>query len=1028
MERSTAWRCIRQRETNALKAHQSIPSTIKMAVNHVVNDVTDHVQRKPRSGRGGTTAHRASQVVIKRNPYDKPNRRRPKTLSVATWNVKTLCQAGKLANAESEMYRMKWDILGMSEVRWKGEGVIDTSNGNKLFYSGGDLTQHGVAILVAEENKNMVKSFLPISERIMLIKLNGQPVDINLIQIYAPTADKSEEELEEFYADLKKVKKHMKEHEVNVYMGDWNAKVGEEKVLNVTGSYGLGSRNERGTRFIEFCQENNLVITNTCFKLPYRRLYTWKSPQDQIGKVVRNQIDYIAINSRFKNGVLDTKTYPGCDINSDHNPVVMRLRVNLKKVKRIQPTHKIDWVNATEDQKYQYREYMEKQLEVESRETLSIESRWLNIRNSMITGGKEIVGKRNKIKKKPWMTEEILALMEKRREYKHKNNIQYNLVNKEIQIQIQEAKEKWMNDQCNEIENLKEQHRDRELHQKVKEVTGIWKPKHLSIIANENNDIELDPEKQKRIWERYLRNLFGDNRPTEAPEVVKGESLPILLEEVTKAIGDTKSNKSPGEDGISAEHFKHLSENTIRKLTRLFNEIYESGQIPLDWLKTTYVALPKKNKARKCEDHRTISLMSHAVKIFMRIIFNRIQGKCDKYLGRSQYGFRKGTGTREAILGLSLIAERYLEVRRELYVCFVDYKKAFDRIEHPKLIGILQEIGLDGRDIIILRNIYWNHEGCVRTESGNTDYINIQRGVRQGCLISPLLFNIYAEYIIRASLQERPEGAKINGVVINNLRYADDTVVIGETQEQLQTLMNLLTEASYQAGLEVNVAKTKTMVFTRNEINLGGNITLNGQILQNVHSFIYLGREINEHLDHSKEIRRRIEIARSGFIKMRNLLCHLKLSLSTRLRTLKCYIWSLLLYGCETWTLKQDDIKKLNAFEMWLYRRMLRVSWTSRTTNETVLNKMNTRAHLITTIKLRKTCYLGHLMRHGEYEQIQLIIEGKIEGRRGIGRKKKSWLRNIRDWTHTNGNDLLHRSKDRESYAILIANLKREGT
>lgn len=107
----------------------------------------------------------------------------------------------------------------------------------------------------------------------------------------------------------------------------------------------------------------------------------------------------------------------------------------------------------------------------------------------------------------------------------------------------------------------------------------------------------------------------------------------------------------------------------------MYNAIYESGRLPEDWVTSTYIPIPKKNKARRCEDHRTICLMSHAAKIFMRIIFNRIRTKCDSYLSRSQYGFRKGTGTREAMLGLSLIAERFLEVKRRLYVCFVNYKK-----------------------------------------------------------------------------------------------------------------------------------------------------------------------------------------------------------------------------------------------------------------------------------------------------------------------------------------------------------------
>lgn len=118
--------------------------------------------------------------------------------------------------------------------------------------------------------------------------------------------------------------------------------------------------------------------------------------------------------------------------------------------------------------------------------------------------------------------------------------------------------------------------------------------------------------------------------------------------------------------------------------------------------------------------------------------------------------------------------------------------------------------------------------------------------------------------------------------------------------------------------------KSKTLVLNWKENQQDTSITINRQNLQNVQSYPYLGREINKRLDHSRKIS--TEIARSDFRKMRSLLC----------------LWSRLLYGCETWTVKQDDIKKINAFEMWLYRRMLRIIWTSITTIETVLNKMNT--------------------------------------------------------------------------------------
>ena len=122
-------------------------------------------------------------------------------------------------------------------------------------------------------------------------------------------------------------------------MGDLNAKVGEEQVDECTGGYRIyrmGIRNERDDRLIEFGQNNNFVIANTLFKLPKRRLYTWRSPADKEWQIVRNQIDYVLIRPRYRNAIISAKTYPSTDIGSDHNPVVTKIRLRVKQIKKEQ--------------------------------------------------------------------------------------------------------------------------------------------------------------------------------------------------------------------------------------------------------------------------------------------------------------------------------------------------------------------------------------------------------------------------------------------------------------------------------------------------------------------------------------------------------------------------------------------------------------------------------------------------------------------------------------------------------------------
>ena len=152
-------------------------------------------------------------------------------------------------------------------------------------------------------------------------------------------------------------------------------------------------------------------------------------------------------------------------------------------------------------------------------------------------------------------------------------------------------------------------------------------------------------------------------------------------------------------------------------------------------------------------------------------------------------GFRKGRGTRDPIANIRWIIKKAREVQKNIYFCFIDYAKDFDCVDHNKVWKILQEMGIPDHLIFLLRNLYAGQEATVRTGHGTTDELQIGKGVRQGCILSPCLFNLYAEYIMRnAGLEEAQAGIKIAGRNINNLRYADDTTLMAESEEELKSL------------------------------------------------------------------------------------------------------------------------------------------------------------------------------------------------------------------------------------------------
>ena len=150
--------------------------------------------------------------------------------------------------------------------------------------------------------------------------------------------------------------------------------------------------------------------------------------------------------------------------------------------------------------------------------------------------------------------------------------------------------------------------------------------------------------------------------------------------------------------------------------------------------------------------------------------------------------------------------------RKNIYLCFIDYAKAFDCVDHKKLWKILQEMGIPDHLTCLLRNLYAGEEATVRTGHGTTDWFQIGTGVHQGCILSPCLFNLYAEYIMRnAGLEEAPAGIKIAGRNISNFRYADNTTLMAESEEELKSLLMKVKVESEKVGLKLNTQKTKIM-------------------------------------------------------------------------------------------------------------------------------------------------------------------------------------------------------------------------
>ena len=244
--------------------------------------------------------------------------------------------------------------------------------------------------------------------------------------------------------------------------------------------------------------------------------------------------------------------------------------------------------------------------------------------------------------------------------------------------------------------------------------------------------------------------------------------------------------------------------------------------------------------------------------------------------------------------------QRIPGTQKSIYFCFIDYAKAFDCVDHNKLWKILKEMGIPDHLTCLLRNLEAGQEATVRTGHGTTDWFQIGKGVHQGYILSPCLFNFYAEYIMRnAGLEKAQAGIKIARRNINNLRYADDTTLMAESEEELKSLLMKVKEESEKVGLKLNIQKTKIMA--------SGPITSWQVDGETVADFIFGGSKITADSDYSHEIKRRLLLGRKVMTNLDSIFKSRDITLSTKVRLVKAMVFPVVMYGCESWTVKKAE-------------------------------------------------------------------------------------------------------------------------
>ena len=256
---------------------------------------------------------------------------------------------------------------------------------------------------------------------------------------------------------------------------------------------------------------------------------------------------------------------------------------------------------------------------------------------------------------------------------------------------------------------------------------------------------DIKKRQQEYTEELYKKDLHD---PVNHDGVITDLESDILECEVKWALESIAMNKAGGGDGISGELFQILRDDAVKLLHSICQQIWKTQQWPQEWKRSVFIPIPKKGNAKECSKYCTTALISHARKVMLKILQARLQQCINCELTDVQAVFRDGRGTRDQIANIRWITEEAREFQKNIYFCFIDHAKAFDCVDHNKLQKILQEMGIPDHLTYLLRNMYAGQEATVRTGHGTTDWFQIGKGVHQGCVHQPCLFNLYAEYIM----------------------------------------------------------------------------------------------------------------------------------------------------------------------------------------------------------------------------------------------------------------------------------------
>lgn len=862
---------------------------------------------------------------------------------------------------------------------------------------------------------------------------------------------------DQFYSSLHQLCSQAPKGDHIILAGDFNARVGtyNPDTRAALGRFGLSPTNSNGHRLVDLAMAHDLSIAGSFF--PHKTIHkiTWRNPvhhpawrrkENPIpphnclkpGRI-GHMIDHFLVprTLMLTAAVCDVRSYNGTIIDKtqqyktmDHALVVLTLTASSRPTPRNRPRNAINRPNIVIDpaklqdplcqqsyttlrQQHKYKH----QPDLQHPDSVYIPYRDQLIQDFTTSFG--IPRPRDKL----WVSQETKQALTTKKDLLHQLIHQpspqaesnFKAQRKTTKQLVRRDKSRFITTIVTQLNNQQSQPNMRDIFRTLDLLTGNKGTplRDQPIKDPDGNYITGNLQARCNAFASHFKAQL--NIPTSTtPEMVDEAILPdshqpshqephpaslhFSKEDILAAINNLHTHRAPDAAGVLPEMLKIGEWNVQDDLAMLLNDMIASGEVPTAWTEAMILPLYKgKGDPAVPSNYRAIVITDIISKVFTRAIYNQLVKELNDKILPTQAGFRKKRSTSEHIFVIRQLMESAREFKQPLHVAFVDIEKAYDGIPRAPLLRVLRRYGASPRLCHLISLLYQKTSARVRLAGVESDLFDIYTGVKQGCILSTILFNIYLDFAIRQiiprfqakgvswhipnTLDPRTRAsisrsnsrsqASWTSIIINHLLYADDTTIIASSYQQLCDMLSDLDTEFQKWGLKISC--TKTVIGSLNsERTPSTPFHLRGQPVPQLpndtaHTFKFLGSLVDfSNADSTPDMWRRVNLAQLVVQRLSKSVWRLNgLSTRAKVKTFTTLVLPVLLHGCETWTLSDAHIQQLEGFVGRSLRTLLGLSWYDKVPYELIRHQcsMCTQGPIAWHIRYRQLRWFGHIMR-----------------------------------------------------------------